>query len=59
MEPLEPYYIRLPRETREKQSLPRRVARCPVCGKLNTLKYTQGMILCTHCCWALTVKQAG
>lgn len=38
------------------QQPPKRTTRCPVCERTGTLRETEGMILCTHCFWAVEVQ---
>jgi len=56
--PLEPYLVNVPQNEVGHGKTGKRVACCPVCGNLDTLRVARGMILCTNCFWALGLKQA-
>lgn len=58
MEPLEPYLVSIPSQETASRQERKRVSRCPVCGTLETLRLARGMILCTHCFWAMALQKA-
>jgi len=46
------------KKMRNRERAPFPMKCCPACESTGTLKMTSGMILCTHCFWAIEVKQA-
>jgi len=56
--PIIPYLVPIPPKERSAWHMRKRVACCPVCGQLDTLKITRDMIHCTNCFWAVELKKA-
>ncbi|HEY3378343.1 MAG TPA: hypothetical protein VGL77_12700 [Armatimonadota bacterium] len=53
-----PYRAPLVDAERNERSTRKGAVRCPVCNLEGTLREAKGMILCTHCFWAIELRQA-
>lgn len=58
MDALAPYLVTIQTVDEQGREKRKEVARCPVCAAQETLREVRGMIICTHCFWALELRQA-
>jgi len=53
MDAIAPDHAKVVSNGKEEQTRRKAITRCPVCNAEDTLREARGMILCTHCFWAL------